>query len=39
MTGLKQAELVEQAVDKYVERHRDNFADRLERAREALLGG
>jgi hypothetical protein len=39
MTGLKQSELVEQAVDEYVERHRERFAERLERAREALLGG
>jgi hypothetical protein len=39
MTGLKQAELVEQAVNEYVERHREEFAHRLERARRALLGG
>lgn len=38
-TGLKQAEFVEKAVDEYVERHRDYFAVRLERARVALLGG
>jgi hypothetical protein len=39
MTGLRQSELVERAVDEYVERHREQFAERLERAREALLGG
>ena len=39
MTGLKQAEIVEQAVDEYVERHRAEFAARMERARQALLGG
>jgi hypothetical protein len=39
MTGLKQAELVEQAVDEYIERHREQFAARLDRARAALLGG
>ncbi len=39
MAGLKQAELVEQAVDEYVQRHREEFAHRMERAREALLGG
>jgi hypothetical protein len=39
MAGLKQAELVEQAVDEYVQRHREEFARRMERAREALLGG
>ena len=39
MTGLKQSEIVEQAVDEYVERHREEFAERLDRAREALLGG
>jgi hypothetical protein len=39
MAGLKQAELVEQAVDEYVERHREDFGHRMERAREALLGG
>jgi hypothetical protein len=39
MTGLKQAEIVEKAVDEYVERHRAEFAARIERAREALLGG
>jgi hypothetical protein len=39
MTGLQQAELVEQAVDEYVERHRQEFAARMERARQALLGG
>lgn len=39
MAGLKQAELVERAVDEYVERHREDFGDRMERAREALLGG
>jgi ribosomal 50S subunit-associated protein YjgA (DUF615 family) len=39
MSGLKQSELVEQAVDEYVERHRQDFAERLGRARDALLGG
>ena len=39
MAGVKQAELVERAVDEYVERHRDQFAQRMENAREALLGG
>jgi hypothetical protein len=39
MTGLKQAEIVERAVDEYVERHRADFAARIERARQALLGG
>jgi predicted nucleotidyltransferase len=39
MAGLKQAELVERAVDEYVERHREQFAQRMERAHEALLGG
>jgi len=39
MAGLKQAELVELAVDEYVERHRELFALRMERAQEALLGG
>jgi AAA domain len=39
MAGLKQAELVERAVDEYVERHREDFAQRMEQAQEALLGG
>lgn len=39
MAGLKQAELVERAVDEYVERHREEFGRRMEHAREALLGG
>lgn len=39
MAGLKQAELVEQAVDEYVQRHRKEFTRRMERAHEALLGG
>jgi hypothetical protein len=39
MAGLKQAELVERAVDEYVERHRDEFGRRMDQAREALLGG
>jgi predicted TPR repeat methyltransferase len=38
-TGVNQAEVVEKAVDEYVERHRDEFAARLEHARVALLGG
>lgn len=39
MSGLHQAELAERAVDKYVERHREEFGRRMHRAREALLGG
>jgi hypothetical protein len=39
MSGLQQAELVERAVDEYVERHREEFGRRMDRAREALLGG
>jgi hypothetical protein len=39
MAGLKQAELVERAVDEYVERHRELFAQRMEHAQKALLGG
>jgi hypothetical protein len=39
MSGLNQAKLVEQAVDEYVGRHREEFAERLDRALEALLGG
>jgi hypothetical protein len=39
MAGLKQAELVERAIDEYVERHRELFAQRMKRAQEALLGG
>jgi hypothetical protein len=39
MAGLKQAELVERAVDEYVERHREDFAQRMEQAHQALLGG
>lgn len=39
MSGLQQAELVERAVDEYVERHREEFGRRMERAREALMGG
>jgi hypothetical protein len=39
MADLKQAELIERAVDEYVERHRELFALRMERAQEALLGG
>jgi hypothetical protein len=39
MAGLKQAELVERAVDEYVERHREDFAQRMEQAYQALLGG
>lgn len=39
MSGLQQAELVERAVDEYVERHREEFGLRMELAREALLGG
>jgi hypothetical protein len=39
LSGLQQAELVERAVDEYVERHREEFGRRMERAREALLGG
>jgi len=39
MAGLKQSELVERAIDEYVERHREDFQRRMERAQEALLGG
>jgi hypothetical protein len=39
LTGLQQSEIVERAVDEYVERHREEFAARMERARQALLGG
>lgn len=39
MSGLQQSEIVEKAIDEYVERHRDDFAARIERARQALLGG
>jgi hypothetical protein len=39
MSGLKQAELVERAVDEYVDGHRDQFAQRMERAQQTLLGG
>lgn len=39
MTGLQQSQIVEKAVDEYVERHREEFAARIERARQALLGG
>ncbi len=39
MAGLKQSELVEGAIDEYVERHREEFQRRMERAHEALLGG
>lgn len=30
---------VERAVDEYVEHHREHFAQRMERAQKALLGG
>jgi hypothetical protein len=39
MTGLQQSEIVEKAVEEYVERHRDDLAARIEHARPALLGG
>ncbi len=39
MSGLQQAELVERAVDEYVERHREELGRRMDRVREALLGG
>jgi hypothetical protein len=39
MSGLKQAELVGRAVDEYVDRHRNQFALRMERAQQALLDG
>jgi hypothetical protein len=39
MAGLKQSELVERAIDEYVERHHEEFQRRMERAQEALLGG
>lgn len=39
MAGLKQSELVERAIDEYVERHREEFQRRMEWAQDALLGG
>lgn len=39
LSGCNQAELVDRAVSEYVERHRDEFASRMDQAREALLGG
>ncbi len=39
LSGCNQAELVDRAVSEYVERHREEFASRMDRAREALLGG
>lgn len=39
LAGCNQAEFVDRAVAEYVERHRDEFAQRMESAREALLGG
>lgn len=39
MSGLQQAEIIERAVDEYIDRHREEFAERMERARDALLGG
>lgn len=39
MAGIRQAELVERAVDEYVERHHEEFDRRMQHAREALLGG
>ena len=39
LCGCNQAELVDRAVSEYVERHRDEFSSRMDRAREALLGG
>jgi cytosine/adenosine deaminase-related metal-dependent hydrolase len=39
LVGCNQAEFVDRAVAEYVERHRDDFAVRLDHAREALLGG
>lgn len=38
LAGCNQAEFVDRAVAEYVERHRDDFAVRLDRARETLLG-
>lgn len=37
--GCTQAELVGRAVDEYVARHRNQFAQRMEQARQALLDG
>lgn len=39
LTGCNQAEFVDRAVAEYVEHHRNEFAKRMEAAREALLGG
>lgn len=39
LSGCNQAELVDRAVSEYIERHRAEFASRMDRAREALLGG
>lgn len=38
LTGRTQAEIVDEAIGQYVERHADEFAHGLKRAREALLG-
>jgi len=37
--GITQAELLKIAVDEYVANHRENFAELLSEAKEALLGG
>jgi hypothetical protein len=34
-----QGEFVDRAVAEFLERHKDDFKDRVESAREALLGG
>lgn len=39
MAGPKQAEFVELALDEHVEHHRELFAQRMERAQKALMGG
>lgn len=39
ITGRTQAEIVDEAVGQFVERHAEDFALGLKRAREALLGG
>lgn len=36
--GVTQAEFVARAVNEWLENHRGDFRDRVERAREALLG-
>jgi hypothetical protein len=37
--GCTQSDFVAKAVDEYIDRHRGDFASRLDAARTALLGG